>query len=135
MTNPVVTNNDTSPLTVWNGDFFDVTLNAVGAVDYPAGQVLAFDATAGKWKKTVSGTPAVANAKSILAEDISFSGAGDKLVRAVRTGKIDDSQLVFDGTDTLDTIPAGADDSFRLQLRSYGIIAEYLAEQTFEDNQ
>jgi len=135
MTNPAIENYDTGSLVLRDGYFDDITLNAAGAVVYPAGQLLAFDATAGKWKITVSGTAAVANAKAVLSGEVEFTGAGDKLVRAVLGGHVDASKLVFDGTDTLATIPTGEPDSFKIQLRSYGIIAETLAEQKILDNQ
>ena len=60
-----------------------------------------------------------------------------KKVRAIVGGKVDASQLDFEGTDTLTTIPtpgAGAD-NFKVQLRAYGIIAEDLAQQQIQDNQ
>lgn len=132
---PEITNFDIGTLELSDNDWRDVTLNAPGAVTYPEGQVLAFDATAAKWKITRSGTAAVANAKAVLAEEAVFTGAGDKLVRAVVAGKVRAEKLVWDGSDTIDTIPAGVDDSFRTMLRSYMIVAESLSEQNFLDNQ
>lgn len=133
--NPVIENQDRSSLVVWNGKFKDITLNAGGAVIYPAGKVLAFDGPAGKYKITESGTAAVANSKAVLVQETEFTGAGDKLVRAVIGGRVDSSLLIFDGADTLDTIPATGDETFRIQLRSYGIVAEDLSEQYIQDNQ
>ena len=135
MLNPEITNYDTGSLVLENGKFGDINLNAAGAIIYPAGQVLAFDATAAKWKITVSGTAVVANAKAVLAAETEFIGAGDKLVRAIIGGVVDQNLLVFDGADTIDTIPAGAADSFGLQLRDYGIEVIDPAQQLIEDNQ
>lgn len=135
MSNPSITNYDTGSLVLANGKFGDINLNAAGAIIYPAGQVLAFDATAAKWKITVSGTAVVANAKAVLAAETEFAGAGDKLVRAIIGGVVDQNLLVFDGADTIDTIPAGAADSFGLQLRDYGIEVIDPAQQLIEDNQ
>lgn len=135
MPNPEITNYNTGSLVLKAGEYADITLNAPGAVTYPDGQVLAFDASAAKWKITKSGTAAVANAKAILAAEAEFSGAGDKLVRAIIGGTVDQNFLVFDGADTIDTIPAAADDSFGLQLRGYGILAIDPAQLTAEDNQ
>jgi len=132
---PSIENFDSGSLAIWDNRYGDITLNAAGAVTYPAGQVIAFDAVAGKYKATVSGTAVVANAKVVLAEEAVFAGAGDKLVRAIIKGGVDAAKLVFDGTDTLDTIPAGAEDDFRLYLRRYGIYAEDLAVQRIQDNQ
>ena len=135
---PVITNYDTGSLVVWDGEYRDLRLHHSGAVTYPLGQVLAFDAANGNWKITVSGTPAVANAKAVLVAATEYTGSEPgsvKLVRALIGGKVDAGQLVFDGSDTLDTVPAGAADSFRTQLRAYGIIADELAQQRTEDNQ
>jgi phage baseplate assembly protein gpV len=135
MPNPEITNFDTGSLVLKDGEYSDITLNAPGAVTYPEGQVLAYDAAAAKWKITKSGTAAVANAKAILSAETEFTGAGDKLVRAAIGGTVDQNFLVFDGADTIDTIPAGAADSFGLQLRDYGILAIDPANLTAEDNQ
>lgn len=135
MPNPEIINYDTGSLVLANGKFGDITLNAAGVITYPAGQALAFDASAAKWKITESGTAAVANAKAVLAAETVFTGAGDKLVRAILGGTVDQNLLVFDGSDTIATIPAGAADSFGLQLRDYGIEVIDPAQQLIEDNQ
>lgn len=135
MTNPVITNNDVAGIFTFANDFRDITLSAAGAVTYPEGQVLAFNASTGKWDITKSGTAAIANAKAVLAEEAAFTGAGDKLVRACVKGEVDEDLLIFDGSDTIDTIPAGAADSFRVQLRDYMIIARKYAQQLRQDNQ
>ena len=117
-------NNDSGKIPVFNPLFDEAEIEVNGAVDLVAGTVLAFEATDGTYQPTVSGTAAVANAKAILMQDVSFSGAGTKEnTRLLVGGEIDVSKLTFDGSDTIDTIPAGAADSFRVQLRSYGIIA------------
>jgi len=118
-----VTNNDTLKLEVFNPIWDDITIEAAGADTFETNQVLAFDASTGTYKKTVSGTAAVANAKAILKEEVVFTGAGTKKTRALLGGEINSGVLVFEGADTLETIPAGADDSFRVQLRAYGIVA------------
>ena len=133
MANPVVTQYSSHPLALRDNKYEDVTLTAPGAVTYEPGRVLAFDASAGKWKITESGTAAVANAKAVLIEEAEFTGAGDRLSRVMIKGEVDENQLIFDGSDTPDTIPAGASDSFRTQLRAYGIILRSPAELTKED--
>lgn len=140
MPNPIITNYDTMSLTVWNAEYGDIRLHHADAITYPAGQVLAFDGANGNWKVTDSTTDTVANAKAVLNAETVFTGSesgGIKVVRAIIGGKVDAGQLVFEGTDDLDTIPtpaAGAD-SFRVQLRGYGIIAEDLTQQQIQDNQ
>ena len=140
MPNPIITDYDTMSLTVWNAEYRDVRLHHSGAITYPGGQVLAFDGANGNWKATDSTTATVANAKAVLFAETEFTGSevgGIKRVRAVIGGKVDAGQLVFEGSDTLDTIPTPAADadSFRVQLRGYGIIAEDLAQQQIQDNQ
>lgn len=134
MANPEVTQYSSETLVTWDGKYRDVILNAPGAVDYEPGRVLAFDASAGKWKITESGTPAVANAKAVLVEKASFAGAGDRLSRILIGGEVQEDLLIWDGSDTPDTIPAGNEDSFRIQLRSYGIILRDPAQLTREDD-
>lgn len=135
MPNPVINNYDTGSLVLKDGEYADISLEAAGIVTYPEGQVLAFDAPDGNWKITQSGTAAVANAKAILAAETEFTGAGEKLVRAIIGGTVDKNLLVFDGFDSIATIPAGAADSFGLELRGYGILAIDPAQQLIEDNQ
>lgn len=130
-----INNFDNSSLVLSNGDWKDIALSAPGAIIYPIGTVLAFNATTGKYEITKSGTADVANAKAVLVQETEFTGAGDKLIRAVIGGEVDQNLLVFDGSDTLATIPAGADDSFGLQLRNYGILAIDPTQNTMEDNQ
>lgn len=143
MPNPVITNYNTGSLVVWDGIYADITLYNSGAATFPEGQILAFDGINGANYKITDSTitdPDQANAKAVLAEITTFTGSepgSTKLVRAIIGGKVDAGQLVFEGSDDLDTVPvlaAGAD-SFRIQLRAYGIIAENLAQQNIEDNQ
>ena len=135
MTNPEITNNDPSSIFINGNRFQDITLTAAGAATYLPGRVLAFNASTGKYEITISGTAAVANAKAVLAQEITFTGAGDKFARVCLIGSVDENLLIFDGSDTVDTIPASAADSFRTQLRSYGILAENPVEQRIQDNQ
>lgn len=131
-----IVNNDSGKLPVFNPIFDDIEVEAAGALDLDAGTVLAFNATTGTWWETKSGTAAVANAKAVLASDISFAGAGTiENVRSLIGGEVDESKLLFNGADTIDTIPAGAADSFRVQLRSYGIIARPGQVEDVLDNQ
>lgn len=135
---PIINNYDTGSLVVWNGEYRDITLYYNGAITLPLGKALAFDAANGNWKITDSTVANQANAKAVLVAETTYTGSEPgsvKLVRAVIGGKVDPGQLVFEGSDTLDTIPAGAVDSFRTQLRAYGIIADDLAQQYIEDNQ
>jgi len=119
----VIINNNSGKIPVFNPLFEDLTVESGGAEDWSAGTVLAFDATTGTWKKTASGTAAIANAKAVLAQDVTFGEAeAIENKRALIGGEVDESKLIFDGSDTPDTIPATSDDSFRVQLRAYGII-------------
>lgn len=123
MANPVIINNDSGKITVFNPIFKDIELEAAAALDLPAGTSLAFNATTSTWWETISGTAAVANAKAVLVQDVSFAAAGTREnTRCLIGGEIDEEKLIFNGTDTVDTIPAGGEDTFGLQLRSYGIV-------------
>jgi len=123
MANPVIINNDSGKLEVFNPIFTDLEIEAGEALDMDAGSVLAFDATTGTWIWTDSATASVANAKAVLVQDISFSEAGTREnTRCLIGGEVDQDKLIFQGSDTVDTIPAGGEDTFGLQLRSYGIV-------------
>jgi hypothetical protein len=126
---------DISLVAIGDNKFDDITLSALGAVTYVEGTVLAFDKTTNKYVATSTNVPEAGNAKAVLMGNVEFSGAGDKLVRGLLEGEVDEDKLtlVF-GSDTLDTIPGGADDSFRVQLRDYGILVVKLQEGTFENN-
>lgn len=132
MSNPEHNIYDSSSVFFFSAIFDDAVMSAAEEIDYKKGTVLAFNATTGKYEQTKSGTAAVANAKTILAQDVSFSAAGDKTVRILIGGQVDEDQLIWDGTDSPETIPAGAADSFQLQLRAYGILLRPLAQQSFE---
>lgn len=122
MSNPENIQFNSEPVFLSDCGFQDVTLNAPGEVTYERGTVLAFDGSDGKYKVTDSTTAAVANAKAVLAEQAVFTGAGDRLSRVLVKGNVDENKLIWQGTDTADTIPAGGSDSFRLQLRDYMIV-------------
>jgi hypothetical protein len=135
MVQPVIQQNDISSVTLFDNVFDDVTLSATGAVTYDEGTVLGFDKATGKYVATNTTVANAENAKAVLMGTAEYSGVGDKKVRAVIGGQVDEDLLIFvDGGDGIDTIPAGADDSFRTQLRSYGIVALKREEGTFYNN-
>ncbi|MCK5606235.1 hypothetical protein KAR91_30325 [Candidatus Pacearchaeota archaeon] len=121
MANPEITNNDTKQIPVFNPTYDDAVLTSAGAGTWVKGTVLAFSSANGDYRKTVSGTADVANAKAILPVDVVFAGAESKNTRIINGGEIQEDLLVFDGADTINTIPASAADSFKVQLRDYGI--------------
>ena len=127
MSNFEIRNNDPTPLHVFNPLWKNAELTAPGEVTYPRGQVLAFDAASGKYLITKSGTAAVAKAEAILAHEAVYAEAGDKTVRILISGEVYEDQLVWDGSDTIDTIPTvgfyASEKSFRVQLRDMGVIA------------
>lgn len=135
MANPEITNNDVTKLEVFNPKYEDLTVQVLGADTLVENTVLAYDQATGTYKATVSTVAATATARAILKQANVFSGAGTASLRCLVGGEVRASQLVFDnGTDTVDTQPA-SQDSFRTQLRDYGIIARDEREIDETDNQ
>lgn len=87
------------------------------------GGVLAFNKSTGMYCPTDSRDPNTANAKAIVLECIAdFVPAGSRPLTALIGGEGPDDLVGFAYSgDNLDTIPAGAEDSYRVQLRKYGI--------------
>jgi len=94
------------------------------------GSVLSFDATTGKYNATYSAIPALANAKAVSMGTVSFDTAETKRVTILTKGQVNEEILLFQPGDDLDTIPPGGSDSFRTQLRDYGIIT---VPESFQD--
>ncbi|MBP7735947.1 MAG: hypothetical protein KA369_08245 [Spirochaetes bacterium] len=134
MANPEITQNTSEKITVMNPKYEFATLTASAAITVPAGQVLAFKASTKKYNLSKSGASAQANAKAIMAESRTWGSAGDKRVRILIGGEVRVDDLTFDGTDTIDTLPSGASDTFRTQLRGYGIIVRSDADIDEQDN-
>ncbi len=123
MANLEISNNNSEKIEVLNPKYDSATLTASAAITVPAGQVLAFKASTGKYNLTKSGAAAQANAKAVMAETKVYAASGDKRVRIIIGGEVRADKLLFDGSDTLNTVPSGGSDSFRTQLRDFGIIA------------
>lgn len=72
------------------------------------------------------------------AVEATDASGGAKALRVLVGGDLDDSQMEFDGIDTLDTVPAtpaGQPDSYRTQLRDYGMFAKTISDLFIQDNQ
>jgi hypothetical protein len=134
MANPEITQNTSEKIQVMNPKYEFATLTASAAITVNPGQVLAFKASTKKYNLTKSGATAQANAKAIMAESRTWSGAGDKRVRILIGGEARVDDLTFDGSDNIDTLPGGASDTFRTQLRSFGIIVRSDADIDEQDN-
>jgi len=75
--------------------------------------------------------------RGFAAEGVDASG-GALPIRVLVSGDIDDSQIVFDGADTLATVPAtpaGQPDDYLTMLRDYGIFAKTIKDLFIQDNQ
>lgn len=73
-------------------------------------------------------------AKMIAAEDKIASGQDEK-IRVVFAGDVDDSLLVFDGSEGLASFPVGSDETYREMLRGVGIYANTYPNVLIQDNQ
>lgn len=135
MPNPEISNNDSTKLDLYNALYEDITLEVLGADTIVENTCLAYDRATNTYKATVSTVAATATASAILKEGKIFTGAGTATARALIGGEVRGDLIIFDnGSDTLDTVPA-AEDSFRVQLRKYGIIARADRDLDELDNQ
>jgi len=98
-------------------------------------QALGIETVGGEWAALQSGaTDGTQLIRGFAAADVDASG-GALPIRILVQGDIDDSQIVFDGADTLATVPTGEDDSYLVALRDYGMFAKTLDDHFKLDNQ
>jgi len=124
-------------LPVFNPISAMLTLNCMAPTGIIFGGVLAFNKSTGAYCPTNSSNPDTANAKAIALEcrlDIVMPGA-EKFLCLIG-GEGPDELINFENpADTLDTIPAGSEDSYRVQLRKYGIYLRPVVQIDEFDNQ
>ena len=136
MVNPVVSNVNHRNLAAGNNEYIEAIL--VSGQTVVKDQALGIVTASQKFKALVSAdTLGGQLIRGFAAEDVDASG-GDKNIRVLVGGKVDDSQIVFDGIDTLATVPAtpaGQPDSYLTMLRDYGMSAINLDDHYIQDNQ
>lgn len=133
MSNLEITVQDSIKLPVKNPVYETVQITNVFGTEAVVfeGTVLSFDATTEKYNVTHTDFPALSNAKAVCGHTVEFEIAETKEVAILRKGQVNKERLLFVKTgDDLDTIPAGASDSFRTQLRDYGIM---VIDESFQD--
>jgi len=133
MSNMLTVVSDSIKLPIKNPIYETVQITNVFGVEAVVfeGTVLAFDATTGKYNVTHTDFPNLSNAKAVCGHTLEFEIGETKEVSILRKGEVNIERLLFvKSGDDLDTIPAGASDSFRTQLRDYGII---VIDESFND--
>jgi hypothetical protein len=128
-----VTNIDLSSLVIGEGRYQDDTLNLAGADELKFGTILARDSVSGKLRLYVKGGSTNENGipKCVLVQDVSASGAGDRLVRVLIGGDVERALLVIDADGDASNVDSVVAD----QLRSYGIRAHKITDNSTLDNQ
>ena len=135
MANIEITNNKTNGMVVWEPVYQDETLTAAGALTYPAGTALGRITTGAKLTHYAS-TP-VAGAEgsevivAVLANDVTFAGAGDAPIRALISGRVRASDITAWNSGT----PAPLAISEKEMLRDMTIIVQETEQLTSQDNQ
>lgn len=124
-----ITNRTMNGLVIADDLYADGVATATGAATWPVGAVLAKLTASGKY---VRFDPAAATGaeipKAVLAAELVFTGAGDKPIRPLISGRVRLGKLV----DTAGTaLTAVAID----QLRDYTIIAQPVRQLSIQDNQ
>jgi len=108
-TNPAITANDISTVFVGNNEFDDRSVTLLSGANLLVGTVMGpFTANENLALFQSGNSDGTQRPKYVLAEPISSAGGETKdNVRVCTIGKIDSSQLFFDGTDAIDTIVSG----------------------------
>lgn len=133
------TNYDVSKIFVWNNRYENGTfLNAGGAAaSFAPGTVLGRIATSGK---IVPLTSAATDGSQIpvgilLTEIVSLAAAGEKTINFCIAGDVVESKLIFDGSDTVETIVDDRRLKDRIAADTMGIKLVDSFELTGFDNQ
>ena len=133
MANPEITNLDNRTLKMGNNKSrTGVLLSGEVAVE---GQVLGFVTASGKLALTKSALITGPEFARVVAEHAVDASGGDKPITYIIEGDLDDSLLVFDGVDDLDTVIAGETDTYREMFRDFGILANTYKNDQIQDNQ
>lgn len=133
MANPNIINVDHRQLPAGDNRYIDAVL--VSGQTVVKDQALGIVTASGKYAALKSGETDGSQLIRAWAAEIVDASGGDKNIRILNEGDLDDSQMVFDGSDTLDTVPTGEDDSYRVALRDYGMTAKTLKDHFIQDNQ
>ncbi len=133
MANPETTNQDNTPLFIGNVSVKtkEVAQDAGGVI--PKGAVLGVITTGQKLAIAKSGSSDGSEIpKYVTTQDIDAT-AGDVETEVAAWGFVNASKLVFDGSDTLNTVKDG--EMYYDHLRKYGILAKDTQNLDFYDNQ
>ena len=133
MSNPEILDVDHRQLPAGDNRYIDVILaNGESVVkDQALGIVTTSGEYAALQSAAVDGTQLI----RAWAAEIGDATGGAITLRVLNEGELDDSKMVFDGADTLETVPTGEDDSYRVALRDYGMTAKTLTDHFIPDNQ
>lgn len=133
MANPNIVNVDHRQLPAGDNRWIDVTL-AMGE-SVVKDQALGIETVGREWaalqSAAVDGTQLI---RGFASETVDATSVA-KTIRVLIEGDIDDSQIVFDGSDTLATVPSGETDDYFTQLRDYQMFAKTLKDHFIQDNQ
>ena len=133
MENPLITNYDRSPIVI--GEMQDKKgQTIVSGEDITVGMLLGIITASGKLAQAKSGSSdGSENPRYIAISDVDATGGDVDNVTVLATGEVNAAKLVFDGTDTLDTVVNNQ--SYYNHLRDYGIIATPSTQLVDYDNQ
>lgn len=133
MANPTITNYDRSQLIL--GPVEDKKNQTIlSGEDITKGMLLGIVTASGKLAQCKSGSSdGSENPRYIAIVDTDATGGDVTGVTVLATGRVNSEVLVFDGSDTLDTVTNSQ--SFYNHLRDYGIIAVKQGDLSNYDNQ
>jgi len=136
MANPNILNIDHRQLPAGDNRWIDVTLAQGESV--VKNQALGIETSGREWAALQSAASDGSQLIRGFAAETVDATAAPLTIRVLIEGDVDDSQIIFDGSDTLTTVPAlptGQTDDYFTQLRDYGMFAKTLKDHYIQDNQ
>lgn len=120
MPDPIITNNKTYGVVLWNPVFENETITFAGAGTLLAGTIMARDSVSGFLVPFVIGGVTNENGipKAVLKDALTATGAGDIACRVIISGQVRLSELVVDADGDNSNINKGVLD----QMRDFTII-------------
>lgn len=124
-TNYLYQKNDIYEVFKGENEYLEASVTVVASTEYKAGTALSFDAATNTYAITNSAATPTHRAVAVLANNVPESNTSTtlKLTICIK-GYVDEDKLIFGGSDTINTVAADTTDTYKSQLRNYGIIAQ-----------
>ena len=129
MPDPIITNNTTSGIVLWEPVYEDEVITSAGAATWLEGTLLGRITASGKMTAYESGNVDGSEVPTmVLTEEVVFAGAGDKPCRPLVTGRVRRAKLVAFAVGAITVAEADL-------LRDFGIVSLTTNQLAEQDNQ